>query len=59
MALGGFFLGMLVPIGLLIALLIKDEKRKNRITTAIISTLIISVVGLMVIAVISVSTLFD
>jgi hypothetical protein len=54
---GGFFLGILVPIGLIITLFIKDEKRKSRILTAFISTIITLLAVVLVIAVIDVSNL--
>ena len=54
---GGFFLGMLVPIGFIITLLIKDEKRKSRILTAFISTIITLLAVVLIIAVIDVSNL--
>ena len=49
---GGFFLGMWFPIGLIIALSINDEKRKDRIRSALFgmaaALLIVLVVGILI-----------
>lgn len=42
---GGFFLGLLVPIGFIITLFIKDENRKNRINSALYGMLLVLVIG--------------
>lgn len=53
---GGFFLGLMLPfgIGVIIAALIKDNKKKNRITSAAIGTCVSSLI-LLVILFISIS----
>ncbi len=45
---GGFFLGMLVPIGFIVTLFIKDEKRKNRIISALFGMAIVLLIGFLI-----------
>ena len=45
---GGFFLGMLFPFGLIIALSINDEKRKDRIRTSLFGMAAVLLIALLV-----------
>lgn len=45
---GGFFLGMLFPIGLIIALSINDEKRKDRIRSSLFGMAAVLLIALLV-----------
>ena len=45
---GGFFLGMLFPIGFVIVLCINDEKRKDRIRSSLFGIAAISVIGVII-----------
>src|SRR5688572_1801176 len=54
---GGFFLGMLVPIGFIVTLFIKDEKRKNRITSSLFGMAVALSIGLLIALMIVASSL--
>jgi hypothetical protein len=45
---GGFFLGMLFPTGFIITLCIKDEKRKDRVTSSLFGMAAILLIALLV-----------
>jgi hypothetical protein len=45
---GGFFLGMLFPIGFIIALSINDEKRKDRITSSLFGLATASLIAIFI-----------
>lgn len=45
---GGFFLGMLFPIGFIITLCIKDEKRKNRIRSSLFGIATVLLISLLI-----------
>ena len=45
---GGFFLGMLFPIGFIIAVCIKDEKRKDRTRSALFGMVTILLIALLI-----------
>ena len=48
--LGGFFLGLLLPVlGLIIAAFIKDDLRKNRIDSAAIGTCVLAIIFIVII----------